>query len=62
MHSEAICRNCRHANTQAMNDRMYRLGFRNCFYLPNWHFVSGINVCRTGRFEALQQAAPQEAK
>lgn len=46
-----ICRTCKHAYASDEARGMNKLGFRNCRHLEKFHFVSGINVCRIGKYE-----------
>jgi hypothetical protein len=45
------CRTCKHAYASDEARGMNKMGFRNCRHLEKFHFVSGINICRIGRYE-----------
>jgi hypothetical protein len=51
MNPSEQCRTCKHTYTSTAAHRMNQLGFRNCRHLETFHMVSGINVCRIGRYE-----------
>ncbi|SAK69637.1 hypothetical protein AWB80_03588 [Caballeronia pedi] len=42
----STCRSCKVVVEKAGRERMHRLGFRNCAWLPDWHYLSGHSACR----------------
>lgn len=45
MSTEKICRTCQYTTTKPGNHAHYKVGLRNCFHLPTWHFVGGNHTC-----------------
>lgn len=53
--TERQCRTCSNATTQPGHAQHYKLGLRNCSFLPDHHFVAGHHTCNRWTAQAPEK-------
>jgi hypothetical protein len=51
-----LCRTCSHVTTEPGNVSHYKVGLRNCDFLPSHRFVGGGHTCEKWTARATEQA------
>lgn len=52
MSLDQTCRTCRHTTKAPGHGQRYKLGLRNCTWLPAWQFIGGSHACHIGKWQA----------